>query len=337
MNILFLVDSSSPSDEQRLVQTLMRNIPADGYNKHVIFMSGNIGDLQCQSMPNVAFDCSFLHGQPDQADNIAKFIGRRKIDVLVTFHNQFINTTTVSIMDKSNRLPKVVYIVAEHGDEPRQAAGLLQRFNPVFCSVSQLIADRELSGLPVTVLHPGVPYPQGEGRDAKLALNIPPQAKVIGYMGRIDKSCNLAMLIDVANRTKAWLLLCGVGPMVPNMFEQGPTVKMMPGIPELRADWFNAMNIFCYPVRASGVPTLAIEAMLAGVPTCMTPVSDVHRNFGDQVALHGLSKDSLLEAMNKAASRPIPPNVVAEAYSVERFVEEFTTLLQSAVGTQDNK
>jgi glycosyltransferase involved in cell wall biosynthesis len=108
-------------------------------------------------------------------------------------------------------------------------------------------------------------------------LGLPPDAFVLGHVGRFAEQKNHALLLEVAARVleqvpRARLLLVGEGPLRP-MIEARSRSGALAGrvvLAGARADvarlMLGAMDVFVFPSHYEGLPLALVEAQAAGLP-----------------------------------------------------------------------
>lgn len=144
------------------------------------------------------------------------------------------------------------------------------------------------------VLYCGIdikPFRTPVNRDAvRKELGIPPDAFVIGHVGRFSEQKNHTFLVDIAvalleQEPRSRLLLIGDGPLRPEIekrvVQQGINKKFIfaglrPDVPRLMA---GAMDVFILTSLWEGLPLVLLEAQAAELPciysNCVTDEVDV--------------------------------------------------------------
>ena len=139
----------------------------------------------------------------------------------------------------------------------------------------------KLNGCDTTVFYPL------DRREARHALNIDPDAKVIVYVGRLDLRKGLMELIDaVAQLTPQHPdLLCyivGDGPDKPALLEAiashnaASRIVIAPSCPTAQvALWMAAADLITLPSYNEGCPNVVVEAIATGRPVVATNVGGI--------------------------------------------------------------
>lgn len=143
--------------------------------------------------------------------------------------------------------------------------------------VLRIPADRIetiFNGVPAPALLPSI--------EARVALGLPHDAVVVGFVGRLDFQKGVDRLVRVAQRLLERgmdnVIFAVMGPgdfgSVSGVNEECvPTnLRLLGLIPEARR-YFSAFDIFALPSRYEGFPYVVLEAMAAGIPIVSTRVS----------------------------------------------------------------
>ncbi|NML30280.1 glycosyltransferase family 4 protein [Paraburkholderia sp. G-4-1-8] len=144
----------------------------------------------------------------------------------------------------------------------------------------------------IATIFNGVPTPRLVPRaDARAALELPTDAVVVGFVGRLDFQKGVDRLARVAQA----LLERGIRDVVFAVMGPGDFVaaaalndRSMPAnlrvlgpIPDARR-YFSAFDVFALPSRYEGFPYVVLEAMSAGVPIVSTRVSGAAELIDDE-------------------------------------------------------
>lgn len=127
------------------------------------------------------------------------------------------------------------------------------------------------------------------GLDTRAALHLPPNAPVIGYVGRFHEMKDLATFLRAAallqtRVPEAHFVLCG-GVEVEMSTEERQLLAQLPRRDQVRLDSFRtdpwrlypALNVFSLSSRTEACPMTIMEAMSCGVPCVTTDVGDCGR------------------------------------------------------------
>jgi len=173
-----------------------------------------------------------------------------------------------------------------HGVYPN-SSGLLaymQRHFSTFSGKYRVIGRGSSNGIDVEHFTP-TPQLLERARALRNSLGIPPQATVIGFVGRLVKDKGIAELTEAFRQIHAahpntWLLLVGhpepdLDPLHPHdraFLESHPQV-IMPGFQDDVRPWILAMDVFALPSYREGFPNVVMQAACLEVP-CV--VSDIN-------------------------------------------------------------
>jgi glycosyltransferase involved in cell wall biosynthesis len=149
-------------------------------------------------------------------------------------------------------------------------------------------------------------------------LDIPPDAVVIGHVGRFSEQKNQPFIVDIAaevakREPRVHLLLVGDGPLRPAIEQKVAQVGLAdrvvlagfrPDVPRLM---LGAMDVFLFPSLFEGLGLVLIEAQAAGLP-CV---------FSDVVP----EEASLVKPLVRCLSLLQPPSVWAEEILAARSAE----------------
>ena len=127
------------------------------------------------------------------------------------------------------------------------------------------------------------------GLDTRAALHLPPNAPVIGYVGRFHEMKDLPTFLRAAallqaRVPEAHFVLCG-GVEVEMSVEERELLAQLPRRDQVRLDSFRpdpwrlypALNVFSLSSRTEACPMTIMEAMSCGVPCVTTDVGDCGR------------------------------------------------------------
>ncbi len=177
-------------------------------------------------------------------------------------------------------------------------------------SVAELLTDIE--GLPserVTLLPNSVdltvfaPPTDESRRSARERFGLPPDATVIGGVGRLVHQKNFDLLLTAARpilraRPGSVLAFFGSGPdetaLRKNAADLGDAVRFAGTVSD-RASLYHALDVVVLPSRYEGLPMTVLEAMASGVPVVASSVDGVR-----EIATSG--KDAVLAPSGDATA-----------------------------------
>lgn len=110
----------------------------------------------------------------------------------------------------------------------------------------------------------------------KQKMGIPPEKKVIGYVGRISKEKNVKVLLDAFQKLKGqddlFLLLVGDGPRRQKRVCTAMWNCRVTGFVNNVQDYLKAMDIFVMPSLTETTSLATLEAMASGLPIIATRI-----------------------------------------------------------------
>src|SRR5690606_16973595 len=106
---------------------------------------------------------------------------------------------------------------------------------------------------------------------ARAELNLPVDACIVGFVGRLVPQKNLPRLIDAVGRVQGvHLALVGSGPLEQTLRrraqDRAPGRVHFLGQRDAAADLMPAFDLLCLPSTWEGLGLVLVEAMLRGVP-----------------------------------------------------------------------
>jgi glycosyltransferase involved in cell wall biosynthesis len=268
------------------------------------------GVLQ-RGRPDVVFS-GWVHPEGDSALRIAALVHAPGIvwsggsDVLVYSKDPARRHAIVDILTRSD----VVICVSTHLKDAIVSLG---------ADHSKVLVVR--NGIDTSVFHPG------DRREARLRLNLPPEGRVILYVGWMVPVKGVEVLIDacallLADGLDFRLCLAGDGPLREALLARAAKaglenrVTFAGAVPhDALADWYRAADLTVLPSYSEGVPNVLYESISCGTPFVASDVGGIPEIAdpgldrlvppGDVRALAGAIRDRLLST--GAASRALVP------------------------------
>lgn len=119
--------------------------------------------------------------------------------------------------------------------------------------------------------------------DARAALNLPEDQKVIGWVGRMTHEKGVDVFVDALQQLTATGMtacLVGDGPEREIVESKAKAVGMSnrlvwTGLLQEAGRYFNAFDVLCQSSRTEGIPMVVLEAMAMGIPLVVTAVGGV--------------------------------------------------------------
>lgn len=238
---------------------------------------------------------------------LAKVLRDARIDVVHTHNPQ-----PLAYGAPAGRLVRATVVHTKHGRNPergrrlwlRRATGHLAH---AYVAVSEATADvaranRECVPSRLHVIPNGVDLPAyAPSSEARLAvraeLGIPPEAIVVGTVGRVSVEKDHALLVRAMGPllgAATRLVVVGDGAEMTTVRRVAEPFAPFVALPGMRHDvprWLSAFDVFALSSRSEGLPLALLEAMAAGLPIVSTDVGGVA-----EVTLRG------------EAARLVPPN-----------------------------
>ena len=175
------------------------------------------------------------------------------------------------------------------------------------------------------------------GLDTRAELKLPPNAPVIGYVGRFHEMKDLATFLRAATilQTRvpeAHFVFCGgveveLGEVERELLAQLPQRQQV-RFDSFRADpWrlYPALSVFSLSSRTEACPMTIMEAMSCGVPCVTTDVGDCARlleGVGRVVPMHDAA--ALAAAWEQTLQLDAPARAEIARQSRQRVLEKFT-------------
>lgn len=175
------------------------------------------------------------------------------------------------------------------------------------------------------------------GLDTRADLKLPPNAPVIGYVGRFHEMKDLATFLRAAailqtRVPEAHFVLCG-GSEAELSAAERDLLSQLPQRQQVRFDSFRAdpwrlypaLSVFSLSSRTEACPMTIIEAMSCGVPCVTTDVGDCARlleGVGQVVPMHDHS--ALANAWEQTLQLGATAREAVATQSRQRVLEHFT-------------
>lgn len=190
-------------------------------------------------------------------------------------------------------------------------------------------------------------------RDARSAFQIPPDALVVGSVGRLEPVKAYERLLEavaaVRDRVQSpggvYVLLCGDGSERQALIDRARTLGLsevvrLPGWLGDPAEAYRAMDVFVLPSRSEGLSVSLLEALASGVAPLVTPVganADVLRgalsaqivDASDPERFANALGDLLVSSGRRSALAAEGRQTVIARFSQERMLERYTELYES--------
>jgi glycosyltransferase involved in cell wall biosynthesis len=194
-------------------------------------------------------------------------------------------------------------------------------------AVAEVARQAFPDGTTIEVIHNGVDpdrlVPRRSRAEVRAALGLPPEALVIGFVGRWGVGKNpLAIARAAAAIPGAVALYVGPWEEQPALSAEAATLAPCRFVSPAEAihigDFYAAMDVCVIASRTEGFSLVAVEAWLSGVPLVSTPVGVVLEHPGLTVEL---PPDPSADAMAAAVHAAIDPSRAPSIGEAERTAE----------------
>lgn len=164
-------------------------------------------------------------------------------------------------------------------------------------SVAGILKERDVK-TPITVVPTGIDtdfFERGDGDSVRKEFDIPKEAYVVGYAGRLALEKNLEFLAQAValffkNHPMAYFLVVGDGPSkeaIENIFQKEAVSERVRFTGSLRGEKlvaaYHAMDVFAFASHSETQGLVLVEAMAAGVPVVAQDAPGVREVMQDKV------------------------------------------------------
>lgn len=244
-----------------------------------------------------------------------------------------------------------------HNDEPhfalphwRARLAVLQRITGQTIAITErvkahLVGNVGLDASRITVIPYGIEPPTTVDRDAaRRDLGLPPDAFVVGFVGRLVPQKDLGTLIDaMAGLNGAHLCLVGAGDEEAALRDHAARAGLahvhFAGARPNGADLMPAFDVFALPSKWEGLGLVLLEAMSRGVPIVATRGGAIPEvlgggdlgllsDVGDAVAFRANLERVKSDISVRAGLIERGQRAIAERYSVAAMVNATTAVYE---------
>ena len=225
----------------------------------------------------------------------------------------------------------------------------------------QLMRDNGIDAAMLTSVPTGIDvaiFAPGDRAGARLALDLPPNATIIGIVATLRSWKGHRFLIEAFARLRdagiaadLQLVIVGDGPQRTALEMLVRDMKLqdcvrMTGNQSQVAPWLHALDVFCLPSYANeGVPQALMQAMACALPVISTPVGSIGEIVDDEVsgllippqnadalaaALQRLTGDAMLRKRLGSAAR----QVAVARFGREIMLDRMENVFRNAIATQ---
>jgi glycosyltransferase involved in cell wall biosynthesis len=374
-SILHLLNGFGDSSISRIVYRIIENLAGEEYDWHVGGLGGT-GTMRAsfEDLGARTVDFSLRAGSRRWA---WQRIRRYAIDHEIKLVHTHTPRTILQAALAARSLPDVVHVATKHlltAPQDRAGGGILAALDRLFLylpdrlvPVSETMAQQILvqPGMDpgrITAIRNAIPidpyHAPGKREACRQALEIPPDALVIGFLGRMDPVKRIDLLLQAHRQAllgfpNARLLLIGEGSRrsewqgLCSQLGISDTV-IWTGFRTDVAELLSAMDIYVQPSVNEGLSLSILEAMAAGKPVIATEVGGAREVITDQVtgrlvppgsfeAIRDAIVDLLANAEKRRSLGQAARAHVARAFGVQRMVSAYGDLyarLAARAGSQ---
>lgn len=223
-------------------------------------------------------------------DTALRVAAGRKIPIVFTHHTLYEKFTHYVPGDSAKMKRFIVELVTGYCNlcdgviAPSRSVAELLRLRGVKTRIATIPTGVDLEA-----------FGKGDGRTTRCRLSIPPDAFVIGHVGRLAQEKNLRLLSRAVARfllscENLYFLVIGDGPCrkeIQEIFSAlGLTNRLrMTGVVDPRAlpDMYHTMDVFAFSSRSETQGMVLTEAMAAGVPVIALDACGVREVVRDRI------------------------------------------------------
>lgn len=302
---------------------------------HVVSLEGTVERL-CATWPRVALLGTRLHGldKPPRVD--ARTVVRltrllREISPIAVHTHHIGPLLYGGLAARLAGVPRLIHTEhdAWHLDAPRRRRlerAAIALLRPRLVADARLVAEALLRAVPFSrpqIVPNGIDtacFSPGDRAAARHALGLPAAARLVGTAGRLESVKGQDLLIDALAELPGdvELAVAGDGSCRAGLERQagrlglGGRVHFLGHVEDI-VTFYRALDLFCLPSRAEGLPLSLLEAQACGVPAVVTDVGGMREVLspdascavapGDSAALADALKRKLAPA-RRADPRP---------------------------------
>jgi len=263
---------------------------------------------------------------------LSDLIDNECVDALVIDNPERLNELRSLSSRLQERLCKVTFVCHCHVTPHNILRPLRPYLHRVVC-VSQASA-RLLEEFHPVVIRNAVPPPPSRGEDIRARLDIPEEAFVVGYLGRVDRNKSPEVLWNLLENTDWYCIIAGCGATAPPP-ELGSEVRDRARVfseeIEYIGDWYRALDVFALTSAGEGFPLSVLEAFQCGCRVVSTPVSDLPEVFGGAIGFFDYGDaEGLRNEVKAAPSSDVGQRIVQEQFSVNGMVARYEEALRGS-------
>jgi glycosyltransferase involved in cell wall biosynthesis len=321
---------------------------------HVVSLEGTVERL-CATWPRLASLGDRLHGldKPPRVDRGTVLRLKRLLGEIcpIAVHTHHIGPLLYGgLAARLAGVPRLVHTEhdAWHLRSPRRRRlerAALAILRPCLVADAQVVADELLRAVPSSrprIVPNGIDtacFAPGDQRTARQMLGLPDVACLIGTAGRLEEVKGQDVLIAALAELPydVTLAIAGDGSCRASLEEQaarlgvGERVHFLGHIENV-ATFYQALDLFCLPSRAEGLPLSLLEAQACGVPAVVSDVGAVREVMAPDASCAVAPGDSTqladgIRQMLARTARADPRPFVVERYDVRSMASAYSALL----------
>lgn len=358
--IWYLIGTLSVGGAERTLVDLANGLDRDTFEA-TVWTIDDLGPLATELKDHVTVRSLQATSKADVAAPL-RFVAalrRERPDILQSF--LFYDNTLATLAGLFSTETTVITGVRAVPNEPNRFRSLVRRVTLRLAdhivsnskAGAEFIVDHGADPDRVSVVHNGrdlEAYQNGTAcPELRESLGIPPEASVVGTVGRlIERKGHYDLLeawpLVLAEHSGAQLMIVGDGPEREGLETRARELGIwnsvhLPGTRDDVPAVLDLMDVFVFPSHFEGLPGALLEAMAAGLPIVATPV-DGNRELLDneESGLFVPVQDS--EALASEICRLLPQkplatsigneaaHVAATNFSLDKMVEEFIDVYQ---------
>lgn len=237
---------------------------------------------------------------------------------------------------------------AWHLDQPRQRTllgGALTLLRPRLVADAAAVAAQLTAALPSSrprVIPNGIDtsaFSPGERLTARLRLGLPAGARLVGTAGRLEAVKGHDLLLDAFARLPADAVLAIAGDgsrreelgAIAARSGFGERILFLGHVADMPS-FYRAIDVFCLPSSAEGMPLALLEAQACGTPAVVTDVGGMRELLASGACIAVPPHDptrlaaAILERLERRPSKSPRPFIVAN-YDLSTVVASYRMLL----------
>lgn len=249
-----------------------------------------------------------------------------------------------------------VHECTESPDREKLVNELLPAASAIVTRSKEAAAKLTGMGLPADRVHPvynGVDlelFKPGDAAEAREELGLPPEAKIILFVGEFVPTKNPLVLIEAFARLRdddefedAVLVIIGGGPLVDEMTFRAGRGRTANHVlfagrqpPANIAKFMRAADVLCLPNEREGVPNVVFEAFATGLPVVASSggaISEIHTEGVLGKLSPSRDIEALVDALKQTLSEPAQRDRIREhgaQFTWARTADAYHRLLAKA-------